>query len=419
MDERRASDELFELYRSWERSAWSATAIDLGGDARQWQEALTDLQRRAAIWNYSMFLVGVHTEARVLPVLLDAFADRPLGVLLATQAADEARNRIFLDRFVREVAGQGRDPESTLSASRAHVTWGFTQILAELERLAEALRRKPRDERLAAQMLACCHLVIEGVLAVPGEHFVSRYLAKAALMPGLAEGLANVARDETRHVALGMIGLRRLVSSSKEVRAAVTETLNKILPWMVGVFVPPGMDESFVECFDFSLVEIYAFGLRAFEQRVAGVGIEPSELYLLARDDRSLPYEERARRVLTLVRDGVIGDDRREPVVSRASFEILFEGMARATDLDTARSLDGPVEWSFTDAEPWHLVVTDDHVEAKLGRAGAPALRLESSAADWAKMVVGRADARWGLLTRRLKVHGPFAAKKKLPKLFN
>jgi hypothetical protein len=34
-------------------------------------------------------------------------------------------------------------------------------------------------------------------------------------------------------------------------------------------------------------------------------------------------------------------------------------------------------------------------------------------------MVVGRADARWGLLTRRLKVHGPFAAKKKLPKLFN
>lgn len=419
MDDRRAAAELFDLYRAWEQSAWSATAIDLATDAGQWSSALSELQRRAATWNYSMFLVGVHTEARLLPVLLDAFADRPLGVLLATQVADEARNRIFLDRFVREVAGQGSDPESTLTASRRHVTWGFAQILGELERLAEALRRKPRDERLAAQMLACCHLVIEGVLAVPGEHFVSRYLAKAELMPGLAEGLANVARDEARHVALGMIGLRQLVSSSREVRAAVTETLNRILPWMVGVFVPPGMDESFVECFDFSLVEIYAFGLRAFEQRVLELGIDPAELYLLARDDRSLPYEERARRVLTLVRDGVIGDDRREPTVSRASFEILFEGMARATDLDTARSLEGPVEWSFTDAEPWHLVVTDDHVEAKLGRAGAPALRLESSAADWAKMVVGRADARWGLLTRRLKVHGPFAAKKKLPKLFN
>ena len=419
MDDRASAGELYELYKDWEQSSWAATAVDLAGDAGQWAGALGDLQRRAATWNYSMFLVGVNTEARVLPVLLDAFAGRPLGVLLATQVADEARNRVFLDRFVREVAGQGRDPESTLQASRAHVTWGFAQILAELERLGEALRRKPRDERLAAQIFACCHLVIEGVLAVPGEHFVSRYLAKAGLMPGLAQGLAAVARAEARHVALGMIGLRALVASSKEARAGVVETLNKILPWMVGVFVPPGMDESYVECFDFSLVEIYAFGLRAFEQRVAEVGIDPAELFLLARDDRSLSYEERARRVLTLVRDGVIGDDRREPEVSRASFEILFEGMARATDLATARSLEGPVEWSFTDAEPWHLVVTDDHVEAKPGRAGEPALRLESSAADWAKMVVGRADARWGLLTRRLKVHGPFAAKKKLPKLFN
>ncbi|MGH2729947.1 MAG: SCP2 sterol-binding domain-containing protein, partial [Actinomycetota bacterium] len=100
------------------------------------------------------------------------------------------------------------------------------------------------------------------------------------------------------------------------------------------------------------------------------------------------------------------------------AFEILFDGMTRVLDLDVARALGGPIEWDFTDAEPWHLIVTDDHAEAKPGRAGEPALRLETTAAEWAKIAVGRTDARWALLKRRLKVHGHLAAKARLPKLF-
>jgi putative sterol carrier protein len=114
-----------------------------------------------------------------------------------------------------------------------------------------------------------------------------------------------------------------------------------------------------------------------------------------------------------------MGDDRREPVVSEEAFEILFDGMTLALDLDVARSLGGAIEWEFTDAQPWHIIVTNGHAEAKPGKAGeGAALRLESSAADWAKIAAGRVDPRWALLKRRLRVHGSLAAKAKLPKLF-
>jgi hypothetical protein len=80
--------------------------------------------------------------------------------------------------------------------------------------------------------------------------------------------------------------------------------------------------------------------------------------------------------------------------------------------------LGGTIQWEFTETEPWHVVVTDSDVEAKMGRVDHPALRLEVSAAEWAKIAIGRGDARWALLTRKLRVHGPLAAKRKLPNLF-
>ena len=98
--------------------------------------------------------------------------------------------------------------------------------------------------------------------------------------------------------------------------------------------------------------------------------------------------------------------------------EVLFDGVVRSLDLDVARSVGGPIEWTFTDHEPWHVVVTNGHAEAKPGRVNDAALRLEVSSADWARIAVGRADPRWALLKRRLRLHGSLAARAKLPKLF-
>ena len=406
------------LFRQWEESQWSASAIDFTRDAAHWKEKFDAQQREAALWNYSMFLKGVEAESGALTSLLEASPGPHQSLFLATQIADEARNRLFLDRFMREVAGQGTDPESTSEAIDQYMTWGFRRLLEELGEAADELRRRPHERSLLVRLVAINHIVIEGVLAIPGEHFIQRYVQKQMIMPGFAEGLSHIAVDERRHVAFGMTLLTRLIEASSENRSAALRTFNKVVPLMVGVFVPPNLDASYVECFDFSLNEIYAFGLKALETRLTDLGIDPSDVRLLSLDDRRLTYEQRADRLLTLIRDGVLGDDRRQPEPSQASLEILFEGTVRALDLEVARSLEGPIEWSFTDSEPWHIVVTDGHAEAKMGRAGNPGLTLELSKSEWAKIATGRGDARWALLKRRLRVHGHWQAKAKLSKLF-
>ena len=418
-DDRSKRELVYErLYRQWEESNWSATGIDFSLDAKQWSEELTDVQREASLWNYAMFLKGVGTISRSLTAVMDAAPSPAHSLFISTQIADEARNRMFLGRFLQEVAGKGHDPTSTSEALEDYMTWGFQQLVAEIERVSDALRKHPEDRALLTQLVALGHVIVEGVLAVAAEKFIHRYVTKREIMPGMAEGLSHIAKDEERHVAFGMVFLGRLINASSDNRTAAIKIWNKALPWMVGVFVPPNMDRSYAESFDFTLEEIYAFGLKSFEEKLDELQIPAEELTLLRLDDRSLPYEQRAARMLTLIETGILGDDRREPKPTQEALEILFEGTVRALDLDVARSLGGPIQWKFTDSDPWHMVVTNEHAEAKPGSVDNPGLTLEISSADWARIAVGRTDARWALLKRRLRVHGSWQAKSKLSKLF-
>ena len=408
-----------KLYEHWERHNWSAAAIDFTTDNVHWRDNLTERQRESALWNYAMFLVGEEAVARTLTPVLDSAPGYPQSVFLTTQIVDEARHHVFFDRFMREVAAQGRDTQSTLDEADRYLTWGFRQVFGELDRVTDALRKKPKDLPLIAQTVALYHLVVEGMLAIPGQHFIQRYVRKLDILPGFREGIDNVSRDESRHVAFGIKYLGELFRQSKECRAAAIEMWNRTFRWTSGVFIPPNLDKSYAECFDFTLEEIYAFGLRSFVTKAKRLGIDPFEdIRMLSRLDKELTYEEHAKNLWVFIRAGIVGDDRREPEVSREALELMFDGMTRAVDLETARSLGGPILWDFTDAEPWHLVVTNGHAESKPGRVENAALTLEVSVGDWAKISVERADPRMALLKRKLKLHGSFGAKAKLPKLF-
>lgn len=416
--ERAESISYEKLYEHWERHNWSASAIDFSTDNAHWRDRLTDQQRDSALWNYAMFLVGEEAVARTLTPICDAAPTYPQSIFLTTQIVDEARHHVFFDRFMREVASQGRDIKSTLDEADRYLTWGFRQVFAELDRVTDQLRKKPKDLPLVAQSVALYHLVIEGMLAIPGQHFIQRYVKKFDILPGFREGIDKVSRDESRHVAFGIKFLGDLFRQSKECRAAAIEEWDRVFRWTSGVFIPPNLDPSYAECFDFTLEEIYAFGLRSFVTKVKRLGIEPEEVRMLSRIDLTKTYEENSRDLWVLIRAGVIGDDRREPEMTREALELLFEGMTRNVDMEVARGLGGPVQWDFTDAEPWHLIVTNGHAEAKPGRVDNAALTLEVSSGDWAKIAVDRADPRMALLKRRLKLHGSFGARAKLPKLF-
>ena len=96
-----------DLYKRWERGNWRASEIDFSADREQWHERFSDLERSAALWNYSMFFHGEDAVADDLSPFIDAAPREEQKYFLATQQVDEARHSVFFHRFMHEVVERG------------------------------------------------------------------------------------------------------------------------------------------------------------------------------------------------------------------------------------------------------------------------------------------------------------------------
>ena len=136
-----------DLYRRWEQSNWQATAIDFGQDREGWA-GLTDIQRRSALWIYSMFFYGEDSVTDNLSPYIDAAPKEEQKYFLATQQVDEARHAVFFHRFFKEVIGAGDSIASTLAYTESAARLGLPQRL----RPARPDGRRPAPRPLAAQL---------------------------------------------------------------------------------------------------------------------------------------------------------------------------------------------------------------------------------------------------------------------------
>src|SRR6202047_5317595 len=122
-----------DLYARWERGNWRATELDFTEDARQWQERFTDFERRAALWNYSLFFWGEDAVADNLSPYIDAAPREEQKNFLTTQQVDEARHAVFFKRFMQEVCGIGDGSmASGLQAIHPQLSAGFCMIFGRL-----------------------------------------------------------------------------------------------------------------------------------------------------------------------------------------------------------------------------------------------------------------------------------------------
>ena len=418
-DQNAPSIDYARLYRLWEENNWSVYALDFSRDIHDWRETMTEEQRAAARWNYSLFLQGEEAVARTLAPFVNADLSQEQRVFITTQIVDEARHHVLFSRFMREVVGEGHDLTTTLDAIQPNLTPGFRRVFGELDRVTDRLRRQPHNRPLLARSILLYHIVVEGLLAHPGQRFMRQSFAENGLLPGFAEGIAHVARDESRHMAFGIQTLTGLVAESRRNRSAVIAELDRVLPWAVSVFMPPKGDEGYIRVFGIEPLDIYAFALRSLTAQLKRIGISPTEVPALVKLGVDLPPEEQAQRTMRLLRAGVLGSGDIPVRMDDETTALLFDGLERLANMrpGAAGVLPGAIQWEFSDAAPWYLAPAAGQLRARQGQAENPALTLRCTLADWARIAGGRLNPRWAVATRRLKLSGDMRLALRLPSL--
>src|SRR5919197_2072065 len=358
-----------DLYRRWEEGNWKATEIDFSEDRSGWA-SLSEIQRRSALWTYSMFFYGEDSVTENLSPYIDAAPREEQKYFLATQQVDEARHAVFFHRFFKEVIGVGGESlAETLGATHHQLGWGYRNVFDRLDRMGEELRRD-RSLPKFAQAIALYHMVVEATLAQPGQHFIEDSFTKACTMPGFAQGMHNVSRDEQRHIGFGVKTLSECFRETEECKAAVVEILREVLPWSMSVFVPPGWDLEYTRCYGFELEDIYSFGMRSVEAKwkAAGYPIDemPPDVFPF---DLTQPHTERAKRAITLLRAGVVGEPIDRPDSSPETQALLFDVMARSAHTNVVNGEPVTIQWRFTDADPWYIRLDNGSSEATQGMA--------------------------------------------------
>jgi hypothetical protein len=394
-----------DLYRRWEEGNWRATEIDFSTDVEQWQTRFSELERKAALWNYGLFFWGEDAVADGLSPYVDAAPLEEQKYFLATQQADEARHAVFFKRFMHEVAGIGDGSMAGgLQAIKPDLTWGLMRVFDRLEVMTGELRRDPSIPRLAAGV-ALYHVIIEATLAQPGQHFIASYLAERDVMPGFRFGMEKIAADEQRHIGFGVKLLSDLRRMDPEVPHAVADLLREVIPFTASVLIPPDWDMRYIESFGFTMEDLGEEGASSLETKMRSAGMPIEELPGPPVFPVPGTPRERAQRGHAMVRAGYLGKKDGPPSTDPDDVALLFDTVAGAFDAGAAAE-SGTIQWDFTDNEPWHVVVANGDTHAQRGAAADPRVRLRIGFEDFVDMVAGRKDSTQLAVRGRLRPKG-------------
>src|ERR687889_142115 len=232
-----------KLYELWERQQWATQDLDFTQDRVDWHERFDDEERFQRMYTLSSFFIGEQRVASELGPMMRAAPDEDMRLFLCTQIADEARHVAFFDRFYSEVGVLASDGlEERLAETSAHLNPEFGVLFDELlRRRVDRLAVEPEDTETLVEAVTIYHMVIEGMLALTGQHFIMDYNERMGTLPGFVDGFTKVARDEHRHVAFGARFLRDMCRRDPRHADAIQRTLAEVGPVADAVLRPPWM----------------------------------------------------------------------------------------------------------------------------------------------------------------------------------
>lgn len=208
------------LYDHWERTQWSANAIDYRTDAASFRSLDAEGQR-ALIWIFGHRFHAEFSVATLLAPFILAAPTYEMQLVLATQIADEYRHmqcvlRVYEEVFgirggvnvVRRVADEHTDPVATMFYER------FENVVGQLNH--------SRDDNTFLLSVMAYHLIAEGVVARTAQNLAGDQYAHLGDFPGLKAGQWLVSRDEARHIGIGVSYARqRLIDDPERSRAVI------------------------------------------------------------------------------------------------------------------------------------------------------------------------------------------------------
>jgi putative sterol carrier protein len=86
--------------------------------------------------------------------------------------------------------------------------------------------------------------------------------------------------------------------------------------------------------------------------------------------------------------------------------EIYFGTVARSARTEAVAGQPFTVQWRFSDADPWHVVVDNGSTRAERGEAGRPNVTLETSWRDFIAVSSGELHPGRAMLGRRMRLRG-------------
>jgi ribonucleoside-diphosphate reductase beta chain len=264
-----------QLYQLWERQQWRTQDLDFTQDRMDWH-GFPEEERFQRMYGLSSFFIGEQRVAVELGPMMRAAPTEEMRIFLCTQIADEARHVAFFNRFYDQVGVlQSTTLEERLEETSAHLNPKFHVLFDELLKgKVDRLARNPEDLETLVEAITLYHMIIEGMLALTGQHFIISYNEENGTLPAFVEGFNNVARDEHRHVAFGARFLREMAEADGRYREAIQRTLVEAGPAADGVLTPPWYEEG-MELFGVSLEETRAFAMKALERRLKVIGLAP------------------------------------------------------------------------------------------------------------------------------------------------
>jgi ribonucleoside-diphosphate reductase beta chain len=266
-----------ELYRLWERQQWLTQELDFTQDRVDWHERIDPEERYQRMYGLSAFFIGEQRVTDELGPIMRAAPTEDQRIFLSTQIADEARHVRFFDRFYSEVGVYegGDGVADRLRQTEEHLNPAFKELFDSMLRSrVDRLAAEPEDTERLVEAITLYHMIIEGVLALTGQHFIIDYNEREGTLPGFVEGFTKVARDEHRHIAFGVRFLTDMARENPSYRDAIQRTIAESLPVTEKVLDPPWVDdEENWEIFGVTKEETHAFAAQCLSRRLKVIGL--------------------------------------------------------------------------------------------------------------------------------------------------